>query len=732
MRRFSGIVLSVCVAAAVAMPGPVRAEVDPDHDFFSDEALRDRINEYFKGGFEYRYSDSSGVYVESQPRDCNDMGRFEVSESLLQDVPDIYEARGGLTPSSGAGGDWKLYGSFQLRLSDYLPGESSGQAQDLRNYGAGQGPATPEDSTSPFSEAGVGFYIGAEYREEDLEELGEPLPFEGNGKKWYLDELFEKLTSEIVDELLEDLGCNSGKCNSFNVETPIGGFPESLNGAVDTQFTIGNTQYTSMLFGEQYTGDVYLGLRDAGITNIYGNGCWQVQLPSDPNFKRTARHGGNSWGADVDDQWAIKRVGFTDDETSAWNLVPDEVSPVVVAVIDTGLDWHHLDIDPASVWRNADEIPANGIDDDRNGYVDDVIGWDFYGKNNRPWDFDGHGTLVAGIIVAAHNDTGIAGINPHAKIMVLKAVSNFGTTRPSYIAEAIVYAVDNGAKVINISVGGEQANRMVQAAVDWAHQQGVLVVAAAGNEGIELGDYGPGGNEHVLTVGATHVDDRGAAFTNFGPQVDVAAPGVDVLSLRARFTDANYRPGWQEEGEYEIGQNWVGDDKRYLRASGTSFSAPIVSGIASLLLSRNTNMQGIDAGRILEQTAEDVDFPGKDKYTGHGMVDARAALGVDPGFHVTAEISNVVLVPADAPQFASVRGTIDASRFKRAWVQVGPGENPGGWRYVGQKRKFPIKNGEIATIPINQFVGADLWQVVVNVEDANGVLKRAVFPIEVP
>lgn len=519
---------------------------------------------------------------------------------------------------------------------------------------------------------------------------------------------------------------------SFNFATPSTGLPPGIEPFVSQQLSIDRSNYTTVTFENVYRGIILRGFRDAGITDYQNNGCRKVAVPTDPNYLRTGRNGGNSWGAKEDDQWAIKRVGFTDDADSAWNLVPESAAPTVVAVIDTGLDWHHKDIDANNIWHNADEIPGNGIDDDHNGYVDDVIGWDFLAKSNRPWDFDGHGTVVTGIIAAAHNDAGIAGINPHVKIMVLKGVNNFGTTRASVIAEAIVYAADNAAKVINISVAGPHVSRMEQAAIDYAHKKGALVVAAAGNDGIELDDFGPGGEDDVLTVGATHLDDRAAAFSNYGDRVDIVAPGVDVLSLRARYTDANYRPGGDDEGKYAVGDNYVGPDKRYLHVSGTSFATPIVAGIASLMMSKNPALMADEVRRILLQTAADVDIVGDDKYTGHGMVDARAALSVDKDFSVTAEITNVTFVPADGPQFVRVTGTVDASRFKRAWMQIGPGENPGGWRYVGAKRKFPIIDGTLGTIPIKEFTSSGLWQVVVNVEHNNGVIRRAAFPVEIP
>ncbi len=711
MRRFPRNSLFVCMAIAIAGSMTAQAEVNPDASYFGAD-----IQPYLRGSFGFGNSlrPNPNLWYSGQSLDCDKAGTATPAPlgrpTLSLGQAWGFEDRG---PASGLSSEeWDSV----WRATEVYP--------EYR-YEGGR-----VHMVYPIHDTGASVLPSASAQDEYKDADSDKGPIKGRTSE----DLFPGLDGRLRESSeirLRQLMRETFGSGSLNVETPIGSLPDSLGSYVNQQYDLGGTTYTSLLFPQQYLGDAVVALNDAGISNFYANGCWNVQLPTDPNFARTGRHGGNSWGAALDDQWAIKRVGLTGDIDSAWNSVPANAAPVVVAVIDTGLDWHHLDIDPASIWRNGGENPDNGVDDDQNGYVDDVIGWDFIGKNNRPWDFDGHGTLVTGIIAAAHNDAGIAGINPNARIMVLKAVGNFGTTRPSFIAEAIVYAVDNGAKVINISVGGEHANRMVQAAVDFAHQQGVLVVAAAGNEGVELDDYGPAGGEHVLTVGATHDDDRGTGFANFGDRVDIAAPGVDVLSLRARYTDANYRPGAEGNEVYTVGDNYVGKDKRYLRASGTSFSAPIVSGVASLLLSKNPELTAEQVEQILLQTATDVEKPGKDRYTGHGMVDARAALSVDTDFAVTAEITGLELFPSDAPQYVRVRGTIDASDFKRAWMQIGPGENPGGWRFVGQKRKYPIVNGEIGTIPLRNFNSSGLWQVVVNVEHKNGVVKRAAFPITV-
>lgn len=511
---------------------------------------------------------------------------------------------------------------------------------------------------------------------------------------------------------------------SRNFRTPDNGVPWYLYPFVNQQLSFGGGQFTSVMFDGDDYGLVVNLLDSAGISETENNVCRRRAVPVDPNF---ARKGNGSWGQPVDDQWAIKRVGYTDSENSAWNQVPDSASPVVVAVIDTGLDWHHLDISHENIWRNKNEIPDNGIDDDENGYVDDLIGWDFFARHNKPWDFDGHGTIVAGIIAATHNDVGIAGINPHAQVMVLKAINNFGNTRASYLAEAIVYAADNGARVINLSVGGPGISRMEQAAIDYAYSKGVLVVAASGNEGIELEEYGPGGRDNVLTVGATYFDDRAAAFSNFGESVDLVAPGVDVLSLRARYTDANFGAG----EDYVVGDNFVGEDKRYIHVSGTSFSAPIVAATASLLMAKNPAFTAAEVQDLLQQTAEDIESPGKDSYSGYGLINATAALSVEPGFYVTAAITGVDPVDTEAGTVLHVMGTIDADGFKRGWMQIGAGENPSGWKYVGQKRKYPIQDGVLGVIPLTEFSGSELWQVVINVEHRNGVRKSTRYPVRI-
>src|ERR1044071_3698503 len=122
----------------------------------------------------------------------------------------------------------------------------------------------------------------------------------------------------------------------------------------------------------------------------------QNAMLAPPDNKYLASKG--AWGQQLPDQWALHRIGFDTSADSAWRLVKKDAAPVVVAIIDSGLDWHHKFINWKNIWRNPNEKPGNGVDDDKNGYIDDDIGWDFVDRNNEPWDYDGHGTMVAGII----------------------------------------------------------------------------------------------------------------------------------------------------------------------------------------------------------------------------------------------------------------------------------------------------------------------------------------------
>jgi subtilisin family serine protease len=492
--------------------------------------------------------------------------------------------------------------------------------------------------------------------------------------------------------------------------------PESLRSLVSDSLAIGQRVYLTLTFAKQQLEHVTKQLATAAdrfVTEV--NACRDKQ-PGDATDHTTSR---GSWGQAYDDQWAIRRVG----------ILPGDyrftLSPVVVAVIDTGLDWNHLDFDWRQLWSNPREVSGNGRDDDQNGFVDDQLGWDFVENDNTPWDDDGHGTIVSGIIAATRgNRIGIDGINPAARIMVLRALDEFGHARASLIAKAIVYAADHGARIINLSVGGATITRVECAAVEHARRKGVLIVAAAGNDAATLQDYAPAGIPGVLTVAATDPADTRGVFSNWGPQVELAAPGIDVLSLRARRTDTMRDiPGVT----YLAGANVVGSDRRYYRASGTSFAAPIVAGIASLLVSKDPSLTLEELERVLLHSARDIDVGGIDQFTGYGLVDAASALAASRSFFIEAHIEGVRVVQQGQSVAVEVLGTADAERFASARLELGPGDRPAAWTAADDTHTEPVRAGVLGRIAADTLKGSPVFTLRIVVKDQSGRSREARF-----
>jgi len=235
-------------------------------------------------------------------------------------------------------------------------------------------------------------------------------------------------------------------------------------------------------------------------------------------------------------QWGLHNTGQTGgtadadiDAPQAWDVEKGR-SDVIVAVIDTGVDWDHPDLFD-NIWLNTLD-PIDGIDNDGNGYVDDYLGWDFADDDNDPMDYHGHGTHAAGIISAvSDNLIGVAGVSWYTRIMAVKIFHDDGSGGGSDVeAKAIIYAADNGAKILSNSWGYTDPGKfpdIVKDAIDYANSLGCLVIFAAGNENSSLLYY-PAAYPGVVSVGATDHNDVKATFSNFGTWVDVSAPGVDI------------------------------------------------------------------------------------------------------------------------------------------------------------------------------------------------------------
>ena len=308
-------------------------------------------------------------------------------------------------------------------------------------------------------------------------------------------------------------------------------------------------------------------------------------------------------------QWSLAQVRAFE----AWEVTTGAAG-VVIAAIDSGINLTHPDL-AAKVWTNAGEIPGNGLDDDHNGKIDDVHGWRFYhsfvnggyvpAEDGWVADDYGHGTHIAGITAAAtDNATGVAGLAWASPVMPVKVLDEFGYAWYSDIAAGIVYAADNGARVINLSLGGKDASAVLCAAAAYAYDRGSLLTASTGNAGAATVFY-PAACDHVLAVAATDRTDQRAGFSNFGAQVSLAAPGVDVYST------------WYATGT---------GTSTYLSRSGTSQAAPHVAGVAALIWARWPAWTPEQVMRQLIATAVDVAAPGWDASTGWGRIDAAAAV----------------------------------------------------------------------------------------------------------
>lgn len=339
-----------------------------------------------------------------------------------------------------------------------------------------------------------------------------------------------------------------------------------------------------------------------------GRAATTTTLPNDTYFSR---------------QWSLKNDGtFPYDSaianadikmTQAWDIEKGS-SSVIVAVLDGGAKLNHPEFS-GRIWTNTGEIPNNGIDDDGNGYIDDVQGWNFSYSNNNPTDDEGHGTNVSGIIGAnADNNSCYAGMDWHCKLMELKVTDSTGFGYYSDWADAITYATDKGAKVINMSLGGNSSSQVMQDAITYAYQHNVTVVAAMGNGNTQAASY-PAACTHVIPVGATNAHDvRCHPFfwgggSNYNTYISIVAPGDYIYGLyHLNDTDCTWYWG------------------------GTSQATPHVSALAALLLAQDGSRTPDMLKHIIEVTADDQvgnpaeDVAGWDKYYGWGRINAYRAL----------------------------------------------------------------------------------------------------------
>ena len=429
----------------------------------------------------------------------------------------------------------------------------------------------------------------------------------------------------------------------------------------------------------------------------YAHPNYVAQLVYTPNDPYLASSG--SWGQPRADLWDMKLMHTE----QGWDTTRG--SGVVVAVVNTGLDLTHPDI-AGNIWTNPGEIPNNGIDDDKNGYIDDVNGWSFLNNSNQVDDGVGHGTHVAGTIAAQDNNgIGIVGVAPDARIMPVQVFSE--SSDAFTISQGLLYAAQNGADVINNSweLCGDNTSctsvPVIEDAVRTAHAGGSVVVFAAGNESIDIRYHSPQNQPESVVVTATTPSDTRASFSNFG-LVDVAAPGsgdpndpvVDptfgILSLKA----ANCMEPWICDADREVGD-------AYVRLGGTSMAAPHAAGVAALILGLHPTYSPEQVRQVMRRTSIDANGNGYDTDLGYGRVDT-ANISAEPT-PLEALIQAPLVVQTSS---VTIAGSANGDQFQKYVLEYGKGTAPTTWTTLVNSTKA-VSSGTLGTWNVSKLADGD-------------------------
>lgn len=309
--------------------------------------------------------------------------------------------------------------------------------------------------------------------------------------------------------------------------------------------------------------------------------------------------------ADNEDAWHHPLI-YSED---AWEITQGR-KEIVVAIIDSGVDFSHPDLDDNIEWINTGEIAGNSIDDDGNGYVDDVYGWDFVSNDSTPGPTSGdpvnwHASFIAGIIAAPKDDFGVVGIAPNVTIMNVRVldISNLLYSFETF-GIAIRYAAENGADVINLSITASTNSSLYMDEIAYANSLNIPVVAVTGNDDFSSVAY-PARSDIVIAVGASNRHNEKADYSNSGEEIELVAPvgDSDETNIISTVPPNGYGLGW-----------------------GTSFAAPQVAATIALMKSLNDSLSIAEIRDILHRSAKDLGDPGHDVQTGYGLLNVFRAV----------------------------------------------------------------------------------------------------------
>ena len=309
--------------------------------------------------------------------------------------------------------------------------------------------------------------------------------------------------------------------------------------------------------------------------------------------------------------------------SAAWATVGTPTYSPIVAILDSGIDLTHPDLS-ANIWVNPGETKDNR-DDDGNGYIDDVNGYNFVDNNAGCTDDYGHGTMIAGIIGAVKgNNQGLSGICPTVRMMSVKVLDHQGEGKADNVIKGIFYAVANGADIINISFAQEKPSPVLETALEYAYRKGIVIIAAAGNYGVST-PYYPAYSKYTISVAAMNTNGYISSMSNYGDYIDVLAPGIDIYST------------------------YPGSDptKLYAVKDGTSLAAGFVSGVAALVKAYKPELKNNDIIHIiLNGTSNSEKFvQGEKGIYGYGTLDAAKAVSMAASYNYSSQISKTYAYP---------------------------------------------------------------------------------------
>jgi len=416
----------------------------------------------------------------------------------------------------------------------------------------------------------------------------------------------------------------------------------------------------------------------------------------------------------ISKQWALAKI----DAFNAWNITEGSDS-IIVGVIDTGIDYLHPDL-VDNIYTNAGESGldifgndkrSNGIDDDQNGFIDDFQGWDFTDRTGFPFDSTGgdyltwdnnpldensysHGTAVAGIIAAsANNKTGIAGTAPKVKVMNLRAFDPDGYGEEDDVAAALLYAVANGAKVINMSFGDVSYSYVLQDVIRYAYSKNVVLVASSGNSNSTELHY-PSSYDEVISVGNSTEEDYVSSSSNYGSTLDLVAPGTDIITTARKSS--------------------------YTSFNGTSAAAPFVSAAAGLILSQKS-FSNEEVKQIIKSTCDDINSAGWDSKSGAGRLNLFKALKtLSPSIVHFENPKQDFVTDKDS---LSISATVLSPFFDYFDVMIGVGLNPDSWKSIISGHKNQIYNQNVGSIALNSEIDT-IFTLRIILHQTDGITKE--------